>query len=225
MTQNLSDLPNVPQLNSGRARTWISLWLKTNAPPLLVSSELYWNALSLQPQAGLASWACDPCISQGWALRWATHLIYCTSVAVLKFLIFFFKTRSPTFSFYTGACKLRNRPCLEVKGAVPGSWSSMNLEKVYSCSSVFRVSASALTTNAPLICKEISASLNPQLLPRKTLWKEALFSKYLLTETLLNKSWANMTVLFSFDRYCLIIWRGQMIQRCFTSLGVFYFLS
>ena len=56
-----------------------------------------------------------------------------------------------------------------------------DLEKEKSCSSVFRVPASALTTNAQPISKKISALLNPQVLPGQ-MPQRALFSRYVLME-------------------------------------------
>ena len=126
--------------------------------------------------------------AQDSALRRAMHLVCCPAAAVLKFLTFL--TGGPAFSFCTWYCKLCSWSRLQVKGAACGPWDRLvhplrNLQNVESCSSVFRVSASALATNTPSIPKKISASLNtsnPQVLPGQTSWKRALFSKYVLTE-------------------------------------------
>lgn len=129
-------------LNSLSVTTWTVLWLQPNAPPRTCSLPWTWrDALLPQPRhAGLAARPRDHAAAQSSALTRATPLIYCSAIAVLKFL-----TRGLAFLFCSGACKLCSWSCLRVKGAARGPWSRGSLEKVQSS---FRVSAWVLTTSA-----------------------------------------------------------------------------
>lgn len=110
------------------------------------------------------------------ALTRATPLIYCSANAVLKFL-----TRGLAFLFCSGACKLRSWSCLRVKGAARGPWSRGSLEKVQSCSPVSESQPEFWPQAPPPIPKELWVSMNLQLPPGQTWWKN-LFSQYVLTE-------------------------------------------